>query len=71
MGYDRGDNFPIDFEPNGIQFGSENLKENSHHDHIPFNVKGDGNTVFSVHAIDGISMGVMYSVPISRISGLH
>ena len=23
MGYDRGDNFPFDFEPNGILFGSE------------------------------------------------
>ena len=22
MGYDRGDSFPIDFEPNGIPFGS-------------------------------------------------
>ena len=23
MGYDRGDSFPSDFEPNGIQFGSK------------------------------------------------
>ena len=23
MGYDRGDSFPIDFEPNGILFGSK------------------------------------------------
>jgi len=23
MGYDRGDSFPIDFEPNGTQFGSK------------------------------------------------
>ena len=28
----------------------QNLKENCHHDHIPFNVKGIGNTVFSVRA---------------------
>ena len=27
MGYDRGDSFPFDFEPNGIPFGS-NRKEN-------------------------------------------
>ena len=47
MGYDRGDSFPFDFEPNGIPFGS-NRKENYHHDHIPFNVKGNGNIVFSV-----------------------
>ena len=24
MGYDRGDNFPFNFEPNGIPFRSEN-----------------------------------------------
>ena len=47
MGYDRGDSFSFDFEPNGIPFGS-NRKENCHHDHIPFNVKGNGNIVFSV-----------------------
>ena len=27
----------------------QNRKENCHHDHIPFNVKGNGNTVFSVY----------------------
>ena len=62
MGYDRGDSIPFDFEPNGIPFGSkskgkgnqmefhlvQNRKENCHHDHIPFNVKGIGNIVFSV-----------------------
>ena len=49
MGYDRGDSFPFDFEPNIIQFGSENRKENCHHDHIPFNLKGNGNIDFSVY----------------------
>ena len=40
MGYDRGDSltFPLDFEPNGIPFGSENRKENYHHDHIALNL---------------------------------
>ena len=47
MGYDRGDSFPFDFEPNGFLFGSENRKENCHHDHIPFNVKGKEDLVFS------------------------
>ena len=47
MGYDHDDSFPFDFEPNGIPFGSENRKENCHHDHIPFNLKGNGNIVFS------------------------
>ena len=28
MGYDRGDSFPFNFEPNGFPFGSENRKEN-------------------------------------------
>ena len=49
MGYDRGDSFPFDFEPNGIPFGLENRKENFPHDHTPFNVKGNGNIVFSVY----------------------
>jgi len=28
----------------------QNRKENCHYDHIPFNVKGNGILVFSVHA---------------------
>ena len=47
MGYDRCDSFAFDFKTNGIPFGS-NRKKNSHHDHIPFNVKGNGNIVISV-----------------------
>ena len=49
MGYDRGASFPFNFEPNGLPFSSENRKENCHHGHIPFNVKGNRNIVFSVH----------------------
>ena len=65
MGYDRGDSFLINIEPNGIQFCSkleyfgthlnqmefqlvQNREEKCHHDHIPFNLKGTGNIVFSV-----------------------
>ena len=48
MGYDRGGSVPSDFEPNGISFGSENLKENCHHDHIPLNFKGNRKIHFSV-----------------------
>ena len=48
MGYDRDDSFPYDFEPNRISFGSESRKENCHHDHIPFNMKENGNIVLSV-----------------------
>ena len=40
MGYDRGDSFPFYFEQNGVPFGSKS-KGNCHHDHIPFNVKGN------------------------------
>ena len=47
MGYDRGDSFPSDFKPNGIPFGSKNQKEDCHHDHIPFNLKGNGIRVFA------------------------
>ena len=50
MGYDRGDSFPFDFL-NQMDFNLvQNRKENCHHDHIPFNVKGNGNIVFSVYA---------------------
>ena len=48
MGYDRGDSFSFDFEPNRNPFGSK-TKGNCQHDHIPFNLKGNGNIVFSVN----------------------
>ena len=51
IGNDHGDSFPFDFELNGNPFGSENRKENCHHDHIPFNLKGNGIIVFSVYYI--------------------
>ena len=51
MGYYQGDSFPFSFEPNGIpEFHlDQNQKENCHHDYILFNVKGNGNIVFSVY----------------------
>ena len=49
MGYDLGDSFPFNFEPNEISLGSENRKKNCHQDHIPFNVKRNGNVVLSVY----------------------
>ena len=48
MGYDRGDSFAFDFEPNGNPFGSKSKINLS----IPFNAKGNGNIVFSVYVID-------------------
>ena len=53
MGYDHGDSFPFDFEPNGIPFGSENRKENGHHDHIQFNLKADVNIFPGSQMVDG------------------
>ena len=47
MGYGRGDSFPFYFEPNRFQFVSKS-KGNCYHDHIPFNLKGNGTIVFSV-----------------------
>ena len=48
MGYDRGDT--IISILNQMEFRLvQNRKKNSHHDHIPFNVKGNGNIVFSVY----------------------
>ena len=32
----------------------QNRKENCHHDHIPFNLKGNGTRVFSMHDGKGI-----------------
>ena len=57
MGYDCGDSFYFDFEQNGFPFGSENRKENYHHDHIPFNLKGNGMLVFSVNCGGGPRSG--------------
>ena len=56
MGYDCGDRLPFDFEPNGSNLNQmefhlvQNRKENCHDNHIPFNVKRNGNIVhlFSV-----------------------
>ena len=39
----------LDFEPSGNSFIFHNQKENCHHDYIPFNLRGNGNIVFSVH----------------------
>ena len=53
MGYDRGDSFPFDFL-NQMDFHLvQNRKENSHHNRIPFKVKGNANIVFSVHDHNG------------------
>ena len=58
MEYDRGESFSFDFEPNGIPFGSidffiqiefllvQNREKNCHHDHIPYNFKGNINIFF-------------------------
>ena len=46
MGYDRGYSIPFDFKPNC----GDSIKEYCHHDHIPFNLKGNMNLVFSVQA---------------------
>ena len=47
MGYDRGDSFPFDFDPNGNPYVSKS-KENCHHVHIPFYLKVNRNLVSSV-----------------------
>ena len=50
MGYDPGDSFLFDFL-NQMEFHwVPNRNENYRHDHIPFNVKGNGNIVFSANA---------------------
>ena len=49
MGYDRGDSFPFDFLDQMEFHLVQNRKEICHHDHIPFNVKGNRNVVLSVY----------------------
>ena len=50
MEYDHGDSFP--FNCNQVEFQLvQNRMEN---DHIPFNLKGKGNLVFSVYVTFGI-----------------
>ena len=48
MGHDRGDSFRLDFLNQMDLYLVQNQKENGHHDHISFTVKGNGNIVFSV-----------------------
>ena len=47
--YDRGDSFPFNLESNGTAFGSKSKGKLSPRSYIPFNVKGIGSIVFSVH----------------------
>ena len=53
MGYDRGDSFLSIL--NHMDFHLvQNRKENCHHDHIPFNMEGNGIRVFSVYRANSI-----------------
>ena len=54
MGYDRGGSFPFDFEPNGISLGSKSEEKLSPRS---FNMKGNGNIVFSVQ--DGFEINFL------------
>ena len=45
----------------------QNRKENNHHDHIPFNVKGNGNLIFSVCSVS--SVGCVFGLWRCDISG--
>ena len=65
MGYDRGDSFPFDFEPNGDPFGSKFKRKLSPrsdiHIDIPFNVKGNGNIIFSVYTPSPCVMYLLFT----------
>ena len=65
MGYDRGDRFHFDFEPNGINL-VQNQKENCHHGHIPSNFKGNGILIFSVF---GVLEPVLFGCPPFFLNG--
>ena len=57
MGYDRGDSFPFDFFNQMELHLVQNWKENCHHGHMPFNVKGIGSIVLSVYKGDVLFKG--------------
>ena len=64
MGYDHGDSFPFNFEPNGLHLVQmnfetnglrmvQNRKENCHHDHGDIQYERKWNTSFlSAQAVD-------------------
>ena len=55
MEYDCGDSFPLDFEQNGILFGSKSREENCHDDHIPFTLKGNGDPSYECQDVSSAS----------------
>ena len=48
----------------------QNRKENCHHDHIPFNVRGIGNIVFSVYG-EKIRVTTLFYFPVADIDRLQ
>ena len=48
----------------------QNQKENCHHDHIPFNMKGNGNIVFSVRVPEITLLRRTQLAPVSTIKNL-
>ena len=48
MGYDRGDNFPFDFEPNGVPSGSKSKGKLSPRSY-PIQFERKQNTSFFIH----------------------
>ena len=65
MGYDRGDSFPSDFEPNGIPFGSKskgNLSPPS--DPIQFQRKGKYSfLIVALHSCKAVGIIDRVSIP--------
>ena len=55
MEYDRGDSFKLCFEPNIEFYSVQDRKENCHRDHIPFNLKGNGNLFLRVQISGSIN----------------
>ena len=53
MGYNRGDSFPFDFEPNGILFGSKLTLQSKHMLH-----KGFANDHPFMRCPDGVQMQI-------------
>ena len=60
MGYDRGDSFLLILNRMELHF-VQNRKENCHHDHIPFNTKGNGHSFLSVYLQSGKTTAIRHN----------
>ena len=62
MGYDRGDSFPLDFQPNGIPFGSQSKRKLSPRSYPIQCERKPKHSFLSVHAEKWLSVSLFDSI---------